>query len=92
MDFITDFQIKVEKVEDSLARIEKNLVFVEKKLGGIEHSLKEVLLKYDAKFSKMMEGFKCIQNAFRLNCAKQMELNENIEDLVSYGLQASSTI
>ncbi len=32
-------------------------------------------------YEKMMDGFKCIEKSFKLNCSKQIEFNELMEDM-----------
>ena len=34
-------------------------------------------------YEKMMEGFRAIEKAFKLNCSKQFEMNEILEDYSS---------
>ena len=33
--------------------------------------------------AKIMEGFRCIERAFKLNCNKQIEMNETLADFSS---------
>ena len=33
--------------------------------------------------AKIMEGFQCIERAFKLNCNKQIEMNETLQDFSS---------
>jgi len=33
--------------------------------------------------AKIMEGFRCIEQAFKLNCNKQIEMNEQLADFSS---------
>ena len=74
---------------NGIAKITK----IEKQLERIEISLKELhkmvfedLKQQHARYEKMMGGFECIQKAFMMNCDKQQEFNQTLEDLQSYGL------
>ena len=49
------------------------------KLSKIDNKLTELSGKIEKNFQKMMEGFKCIQKAFRLSVEKQMEFNETLK-------------
>ena len=83
MNFVTEFEERVDKVEKQLDRLEELMV-------DIKVSLNQNQLKFDEQFLKMMQGFKCIQKAFRMNCDKQFDLHESIDDLISFGLHTTS--
>ena len=54
------------------------------KLSKIEDKMTELSGKIEKNFQKMMEGFECIQKAFRMSVEKQMEFNETLEDVAEY--------
>jgi hypothetical protein len=79
-----------------LGETQARITGIEKQLERIERSLKELhkkvfedLKQQHARYEKMMSGFECIQKAFMMNCEKQQEFNQSLEDLQSYGLGVS---
>lgn len=63
---------------------------MEKRIAELEESMRLVLSgmfqirkTQERQFHKLMEGFKAIERAFKLNCNKQLEFNEMLEDFSS---------
>lgn len=63
---------------------------MEKRIHELEESLRLVLSSQfqirknqERYFEKMMQGFAAIERAFKLNCNKQLEMNEILEDYSS---------
>ena len=60
---------------------------MEKRIAKLEESMRLVLSaqfqirkNQERNFKKIMEGFKAIERAFKLNCNKQIEMNEMLDD------------
>ena len=60
---------------------------MEKRIAALEESMRLVLSaqfqirkNQERNFKKIMEGFKAIERAFKLNCNKQIEMNEMLDD------------
>ena len=63
---------------------------MEKRIAALEESMRLVLSSQfqirknlERHFKKMMEGFRAIERAFKLNCNKQIEMNEILDDYSS---------
>ena len=63
---------------------------MEKRIAELEESMRLVLSgqfqirkTQERQFRKLMEGFKAIERAFKINCNKQLEFNEMLEDFSS---------
>ena len=63
---------------------------MEKRIHELEESLRlllssqfQIRKNQERNFKKMMEGFAAIERAFKLNCNKQLEMNEILEDYSS---------
>ena len=63
---------------------------MEQRIAKLEESMRLVLSgqfqirkTQQRQFQKLMEGFKAIERAFKLNCNKQLEFNEMLEDFSS---------
>ena len=50
------------------------------KFRELTKKVDEILLVQRRNNRKMMEGFKCIEKAFKLNCSAQMTLSEQIDE------------
>ena len=66
--------------------LQKQLSRIEKSLKHLHHKVYEDLKQQNERFEKMMDGFKRIRAAFMMNCEKQQELFESIDDFKSYDL------
>ena len=66
--------------------LQKQLDRMEKSLKDLHHKVYEDLKQQHERFEKMMDGFKRIRGAFMMNCEKQQEMYECIDDLKSYDL------
>ena len=75
-------QARITVIEKQLQRIETSLKDLHKKVF-------EDLKQNHTRYEKMMSGFECIQKAFMMNCEKQQEFFQSLEDLQSYGLGVS---
>ena len=50
------------------------------KFRELTKKVDEILLVQRQNHRKMMEGFKCIEKAFKLNCSAQMTMSEQIDE------------
>ena len=50
------------------------------KFRELTKKVDEILLMQRRNNRKMMEGFKCIEKAFKLNCAAQMTMAEQLDE------------
>ncbi len=50
------------------------------KFRELTKKVDEILLVQRRNNRKMMEGFKCIEKAFKLNCSAQMTMSEQIDE------------
>ena len=66
--------------------LQKQLDRMEKSLKDLHRKVYEDLKQQHERFEKMMDGFKRIRCAFMMNCEKQQEMYECIDDLKSYDL------
>ena len=66
--------------------LQKQLDRMEKSLKDLHHKVYEDLKQQHERFEKMMDGFRRIRGAFMMNCEKQQEMYECIDDLKSYDL------
>ena len=63
---------------------------MEKRIAALEESMRlllssqfQIRKNLERHFKKMMEGFCAIERAFKLNCNKQIEMNEILDDYSS---------
>lgn len=67
----------MEELEKRMAKLEDHMRLM---LSG----LFQVRKLQERQYEKMMEGFRAIEKAFKLNCSKQFEMNEILDDYSSY--------
>ena len=79
MDPVEEKEFEESKLQKQLNRIEKSLMDLHKKVF-------EDLKQQNERYEKMMDGFKRIRDAFMMNCEKQQEMFESIDDFKSYDL------
>ena len=60
--------------------MEKRIYALEENVRLVLSSQFQIRKNQERYFNKMMQGFKAIERAFKLNCNKQIEMNELIED------------
>ena len=76
----------VEEQKEEEFHLQKQLDRMEKSLKDLHHKVYEDLKQQHERFEKMMDGFQRIRGAFMMNCEKQQEMYESIDDLKSYDL------
>ena len=76
----------VEEQKEEEFHLQKQLDRMEKSLKDLHRKVYEDLKQQHERFEKMMDGFKRIRGAFMMNCEKQQEMYESIDDLKSYDL------
>ena len=70
--------------------MEQKKVTVEARLHALEENVRIMMsrqfqcnMMMKRNQAKLMEGFRCIERAFKLNCNKQIEMNETLADFSS---------
>ena len=76
----------VEEEKEEEFHLQKQLDRMEKSLKDLHRKVYEDLKQQHERFEKMMDGFQRIRGAFMMNCEKQQEMYESIDDLKSYDL------
>ena len=62
------------------ARILKRITSFEDTLRILEHKVTEIRTLQKRNHEKVMEGFRCIEKAFKLNCSAQMTMSEQLDE------------
>ena len=62
------------------ARAFQRVADIEEKLRLMQHKLNEVRTMQKRNHEKIMEGFRCIERAFKLNCSAQMTMSEALDE------------
>ena len=76
----------VEEQKEEEFHLQKQLDRMEKSLKDLHRKVYEDLKQQHERYEKMMDGFQRIRGAFMMNCEKQQEMYESIDDLKSYDL------
>ena len=63
-----------------LANTFKRISEFEEKLRLLTHKVTEIYTMQKRNHKKIMEGFKCIEQAFKLNCSAQMAMSEQLDE------------
>ena len=63
--------------------MEKRIAKLEEDMRLVLSSQFQIRKNQERNFKKIMEGFKAIERAFKLNCNKQIEMNEMLDDYSS---------
>ena len=58
----------------------KQITKFEDKLRVLTHKVTEIRTMQKRYHEKMMEGFKCIEKAFKINCSAQMTMSEQLDE------------
>ena len=67
------------QIMDSV-RILKRVAQFEDKLRIIHSKLDELARTHKRNHEKIMEGFRCIEKAFKINCSAQMTMSEALDE------------
>ena len=67
------------QIMDSV-RILNRVAQFEDKLGIIHSKLDELARTLKRNNEKMMDGFRCIEKAFKINCSAQMTMSEALDE------------
>ena len=62
------------------ARIVKRIADFEDTLRLLDHKVTEIRTLQKRNHEKVMEGFRCIEKAFQLNCKAQMTMSEQLDE------------
>jgi molybdenum cofactor biosynthesis enzyme MoaA len=76
----------MDEKEEELSELQHQLNRIEKSLKDLHSKVYEDLKQQNERYEKMMDGFRRIRDAFMMNCEKQQELFESIDDFKSYDL------
>ena len=63
-----------------LARAIKRVAEIEDKIRILTHTVHEIRTMQKRNQAKIMEGFRCIEKAFKLNCSAQMSMTEALDE------------
>ena len=58
----------------------KQISKFEDKLRILTHKIIEIQTMQRRNHAKIMEGFKCIEKAFKINCSAQMTMSEQLDE------------
>jgi len=58
----------------------KRVAEIEDKLRILTHKVTEIRTMQKRNHEKIMEGFRCIERAFKLNCSAQMTMSEALDE------------
>ena len=75
-----------EEKQEKISDLQSQLNRIEKSLKHLHSKVYEDLKQQNERYEKMMDGFRRIRDAFMMNCKKQQELFESIDDFKSYDL------
>ena len=67
----------------TVARWEKRMMAVEENLRILMNRSFQTNMNMKRNFTKLMAGFRAIERAFKINCNKQIEMNETLQDFSS---------
>ena len=62
------------------ARALTRVTVIEDKIRILTVKVDEIRIMQMRNFEKIMEGFRCIERAFQLNCSAQMTMSEQIDE------------
>ena len=63
-----------------IARAIKRVAEIEDKIRILMHTVREIRTMQKRNQAKIMEGFKCIEKAFKINCSAQMTMSEALDE------------
>ena len=63
-----------------IGRAFKQITKFEDKLRILTRKVEEIRTMQKRYHDKIMEGFKCIERSFKLNCAAQMTMSEQLDE------------
>ena len=58
----------------------KRVAEIEDKLRILTHKVTEIRTMQKRNHEKIMEGFRCIERAFKINCSAQMTMSEALDE------------
>ena len=58
----------------------KRVAEIEDKLRILTHKVIEIRTMQKRNHEKIMEGFRCIEKAFKINCSAQMTMSEQLDE------------
>ena len=58
----------------------KRVAEIEDKLRILTHKVIEIRTMQKRNHEKIMEGFRCIEKAFKINCSAQMTMSESLDE------------
>ena len=63
-----------------LARAIKRVAEIEDKIRILTHTVREIRTMQKRNHDKIMDGFRCIEKAFKINCKAQMTMSEQLDE------------
>ena len=63
------------------AKTFKRLAEFEARVQKVVDSIEEIKKKQEENFEKIMQGFRCIERAFKCNCNAQLALGEMMDEM-----------
>ena len=63
--------------------MEERLIKIEESVRLLVNGQFQLRKNYERYFKKMMEGFRAIERAFRMNCVAQIDMSEILDDYCS---------
>ena len=70
-----------ETFEEKLDTLLKKINFVEQQFTHLSRKVDEIQIMARRNQAKVMEGFHCIERAFKINCGAQMSMSEQIDEM-----------
>ena len=70
-----------DRFEENLATILKKINQMENHITVLARKIEDIQIIQKRQHEKMMEGFRCIEKSFKLNCGAQMTMSEQIDEM-----------
>ena len=70
-----------DSFEEKLNGLLKKITVVEQHFTNLSRKVDEIQIMARRNQAKVMEGFRCIEKAFKINCGAQMAMSEQIDEM-----------
>ena len=70
-----------DSFEEKLNGLLKKITVVEQQFTILSRKVDEIQIMARRNQAKVMEGFRCIEKAFKINCGAQMAMSEQIDEM-----------
>jgi len=81
LDFADSFEEKLNTLLTKISVVEQRFNLLEQHVTVLNRKVDEIQTIARRNQEKVMEGFRCIEKAFKVNCGAQMAMSEQIDEM-----------